>query len=181
MRRVHTTSLTALSTQAKRSRVEGDEALQPRWTGEQELEPKEHLDDGPVTVDHIQRVVERRLQVAPGWRAQRRQIHLARAQRQEFRHFIQRILDNDPTLGECASRVLRLKPTLDLDTTTFEIDMVLEALRYNLRIEALYIHNFEQVRHSGGNHALSNDLCLGASKRMSSVTVRFQEDSCLPY
>lgn len=70
-----------------------------------------------------------------------------RAQRPDFRKFIQKILDNDPSLGECGSRVLRLKPTLDLDTSFFEIEMVLEALRYNHRVEALYIHNFEHVRH----------------------------------
>lgn len=98
-----------------------------------------------VTVDLIQRVVEKRLQGTPGWREHGRKVHLARAQRKDFRVLINRILGNDPTLGECASRVLRLKPTLDLDTTTFEIDMVLEALRYNHRIEALYIHNFEEV------------------------------------
>ena len=68
-----------------------------------------------------------------------------RAQRPDFRKFIQKILDNDPSLGECGSRVLRLKPTLDLDTSFFEIEMVLEALRYNWRVQALYIHNFEHV------------------------------------
>jgi hypothetical protein len=71
----------------------------------------------------------------------------SRASRPHFMRFIQRILDSDTTLGECGSRVLRLKPTLDLDTTTFEVDMVIEALRHNYRIEALYIHNFEHVRH----------------------------------
>lgn len=131
--------------QAKRSRRQGAELppLLPLEHEEDEAEPD--TGDGPVTVDHIQHVVEQRMQAAPGWRAQRRQIGMARAQRNDFRKFIQRILNNDPTLGECGSRVLRLKPTLDLDTTTFEIDMVLEALRHNHRIEALYIHNFEQV------------------------------------
>eukprot|EP00892_Ulva_mutabilis_P006334 jgi/Ulvmu1/4072/UM019_0050.1 len=129
---------------AKRTRLEDAPNVAALWPDEDHVELDEDLEVGPVTVDHIQQVVERRLQVAPGWRAQRRQVNLARAQRTDFREFIRRILDNDPTLGECASRVLRLKPTLDLDTTTFEIDMVLEALRYNYRIEALYIHNFEQ-------------------------------------
>jgi hypothetical protein len=70
----------------------------------------------------------------------------ARACHPHFRAFIQDLLDNTPTVGECGGRVLRLKPTLDLNTTELEIDMVLEALRHNFRVECLYIHNFEDVR-----------------------------------
>jgi hypothetical protein len=89
----------------------------------------------------------------------------SRACRPHFMRFIQRILDNDPSLGECGSRVLRLKPTLDLDTTTFEVDMVIEALRYNYRVEALYIHNFESVRHPNGlTRAATQDAFASVSK-----------------
>jgi hypothetical protein len=105
--------------------------------------------DRSVGVDEIfERVRQRtvaQLTAAGNGKPPRRIPGMARAGRTEFSAFVQRILDNDPTLGECASRVLRLKPTLDLNTTTFEIDMVLEALQYNYRVEALYIHNFEDV------------------------------------
>jgi hypothetical protein len=59
---------------------------------------------------------------------------------------VQQILESSAEIGECGGQVLRLKPSLDLDTTSMEIDMVLEALKVNSRVEALYIHNFENVR-----------------------------------
>jgi hypothetical protein len=71
----------------------------------------------------------------------------ARASAPWFLEFVQKILESSADIGECGGRVLRLKPSFDLDTTCLEIDMVLEALKVNHRVQALYIHNFENVRY----------------------------------
>lgn len=63
-----------------------------------------------------------------------------------FRNYVIRILDNDPTLGCLNGRLLRLKPDLCPDATSVQLDIVIDALKENWRVEVLYIQNFEKVR-----------------------------------
>jgi hypothetical protein len=111
----------------------------------QQVKPTAATSDKPITADQIyQNALAdtiRRMGCSTA-----RVSGQARARHPRFMAFIQAVLDNSTDIGECGSRVLRLKPTLDLDATELEIDMVLDALKYNYRVEALYIHNFEDVR-----------------------------------
>lgn len=62
-----------------------------------------------------------------------------------FRNYVIRILDNDPTLGCLNGRLLRLKPDIKPDATSNQLDIVIDALKENWRVEVLYIQNFEKV------------------------------------
>lgn len=65
--------------------------------------------------------------------------------KQHFREFINRLISNDPTLGTLNGRLLRLKDYVSPDASTAQLDMVIECLKQNVRVEVLYIQNFEKV------------------------------------
>jgi hypothetical protein len=65
--------------------------------------------------------------------------------KQHFREFINRLILNDPSLGTLHGRVLRLKDYVSPDASTSQLDMVIECLKQNVRVEVLYIQNFEKV------------------------------------
>ena len=65
--------------------------------------------------------------------------------KQHFREFINRLISNDPSLGNLNGRVLRLKDYVSPDASTAQLDMVIECLKQNVRVEVLYIQNFEKV------------------------------------
>jgi hypothetical protein len=65
----------------------------------------------------------------------------------KFQKFLKQIRENSTEIGECRSRVLRLKPTVSSNARPEEINLVLEALKVNWRVEVLYIQNFELVSH----------------------------------
>jgi hypothetical protein len=70
----------------------------------------------------------------------------SRALDPKFRAFLAQIRSNSREIGECEGRVLRLKPTVSSNARPEEINMVLDALTCNWRVEVLYIQNFELVR-----------------------------------
>lgn len=64
----------------------------------------------------------------------------------KFQAFLKQIRSNSTDIGECSGRVLRLKPTVSSNARPEEINLILEALKLNWRVEVLYIQNFELVR-----------------------------------
>lgn len=78
----------------------------------------------------------------------------SRAQDPKFQAFLQQIRTSSPHIGECQGRVLRLKPTVSSNARPEEINLVLDALKQNWRVEVLYIQNFELVRPSTCEHNL---------------------------
>lgn len=80
-----------------------------------------------------------------------------------FRNYVIRILDNDPSLGYLNGRLLRLKPDLCPDATSVQLDIVIDALKENWRVEVLYIQNFEKVRFAAAmlcSSALAAHWCV---------------------
>lgn len=69
----------------------------------------------------------------------------SRANDPKFQAFLQHIRANSAAIGECEGRVLRLKPTVSSNARPEEINLVLDALTENWRVEVLYIQNFEMV------------------------------------
>jgi hypothetical protein len=65
--------------------------------------------------------------------------------KQHFREFINRLCLNDPSLGTLHGRVLRLKDFVSPDASPAQLDMIIECLKQNVRVEVLYIQNFEKV------------------------------------
>lgn len=80
--------------------------------------------------------------------------------KQHFREFINSLIVNDPSLGTLNGRVLRVKNYVSPDASPAQMDMVIECLKHNVRIEVLYIQNFEKV------------LYLLVSKKLSHVSRR---------
>lgn len=68
-----------------------------------------------------------------------------------FKRLIDMIRTNSKEF-EADGRVLRLKQYMNSDARPPMIDMVLDALEVNTRVEALYIQNFELVRASQESH-----------------------------
>lgn len=65
--------------------------------------------------------------------------------KQHFREFINRLIVNDPSLGTLNGRLLRVKDYVSPDASPAQLDMVIECLKQNVRVEVLYIQNFEKV------------------------------------
>ena len=56
-------------------------------------------------------------------------------------------IENNSEEFEAQGRVLRLKQYIGINARQPVIDAVLDAMMKNKRVEALYIQNFEDVRH----------------------------------
>jgi hypothetical protein len=76
-----------------------------------------------------------------------------------FRDFIGQLILNDPRIGTLNGRVLRLKDYLSPDASSAQLDMVLDALKENVRLEVLYIQNFEKVCRPGALRGARSQVC----------------------
>ena len=70
----------------------------------------------------------------------------SRALDPKFQAFLKQIRTSSADIGDCDGRVLKLKPTVSSNARPEEINLVLDALMQNWRVEVLYIQNFEWVR-----------------------------------
>lgn len=92
-----------------------------------------------------------------------------------FRRLIEMIRTNSREF-EADGRVLRLKQYMSSDARPPMIDMVLDALEVNTRVEALYIQNFELVRASLGQssvfrtHGCSSNVVIISDSQLSVIT-----------
>jgi hypothetical protein len=63
----------------------------------------------------------------------------------KFRDFIDKLRSNDWQLGDLHGRILKLKRYVSPDASPAQLDMIIECLKLNVRVEVLYIQNFEKV------------------------------------